>query len=799
MTAIKTILAAAAIAAVASADAKTAVVQKLPGGDVKLIPGGTTVVVAPSATPVAKFAAEELSDYLSRVLGAKVPVAAAPAKDGVSVFVGDSEWARAAGIDAPATSQDAYRIRAEGNKVFIAGRDDPKVNPASYIRGKSARSFHRGTLNGVYGFLEDYAGVGFFFIGELGTVVPRAAEVKVPCGDILVSPDFLERNWSYHSMGEPYEGLLKAAGGKEADREWSSLKHRNVLHLRMGIQNISGACHGLRAFRVTRRFAKDHPEFFKLNKDGSRYLYDTEKVPHSKNGKLCFSNPGLRDEIYKDIKAYLTGQPPSSRGLDVWGSMGFKEGGYVCIGPEDGYSECLCPGCQAMYDRTKKSWEGKLIWDFFCDMAARLKADGIDGKIICAKGGALADFPEIKVPDNVVTRAAVTGPWAIRRPAETAAALERIKKVMNRSGNKVPLWTYAGKFRCLQLDIPDIPDLTPRAHIEFYRLAAPYLLGSYDESSTDRYLFEALNHYAYAHVCWDTTIDPDKFMSAAYAKLFGAGAPAMEKFFRALEDLWLERVCGKRVQTSIGPVNKSPSPYELWTSIYSPAFLAEAKAWLKEAFGAVARGSDEAKRIAIFKREIFDRLAKASATYFEKLDPAVELARRAKVKPVNLIANADDFSKWRRVGYADSVKMDKAELFDGRPTLSISLSPDQVEHPSTYAKTSVSLKPGRRYRFSYFVKGDGIKGVDKRPGAGGCVWSGVKGARSKDEKTFANCPKPYLDGDFGWSHYFMEFDTPEDYPEHASPTVTLRLIYAIGSVHFAAPLVEEVPRIDDAP
>ena len=62
-------------------------------------------------------------------------------------------------------------------------------------------------------------------------------------------------------------------------------------------------------------------------------------------------------------------------------------------------------------------------------------------------------------------------------------------------------------------------------------LAAPYLLGSYDESHTDRYLFEAFNQYAYAHVGWDTSIDPEKFMSAAYAKLFGAGAPALIRVF----------------------------------------------------------------------------------------------------------------------------------------------------------------------------------------------------------------------------------------------------------------------------
>ena len=86
---------------------------------VALRPGEVEVVLPEKPFPAERFAAQELTNFLSRVLGAKVPIATAPAQDGVSVFLGDSEWTRAAGIDAPATGQDAYRIRAEGNKVFI--------------------------------------------------------------------------------------------------------------------------------------------------------------------------------------------------------------------------------------------------------------------------------------------------------------------------------------------------------------------------------------------------------------------------------------------------------------------------------------------------------------------------------------------------------------------------------------------------------------------------------------------------------------------------------------------------------
>ena len=67
--------------------------------DVEVAAGRVSVVIAPSAPSTVRFAAGELTGLLAQVLGADVPLKTTPDRVKVNVFLGDSEWTRAAGID----------------------------------------------------------------------------------------------------------------------------------------------------------------------------------------------------------------------------------------------------------------------------------------------------------------------------------------------------------------------------------------------------------------------------------------------------------------------------------------------------------------------------------------------------------------------------------------------------------------------------------------------------------------------------------------------------------------------------
>ena len=127
----------------------------------------------------AMLGAVELANTLTRSLGVKV-WASAKKKPGVpSIIVGDVEAAKKAGFDPEKMEWGAFRIKSVGNDIIIAGRDDGV--------------YSEGTLYGVYDFLERFAGVRFYFPGEIGTITPKIKKWVVPAIDISDRPDMQTR------------------------------------------------------------------------------------------------------------------------------------------------------------------------------------------------------------------------------------------------------------------------------------------------------------------------------------------------------------------------------------------------------------------------------------------------------------------------------------------------------------------------------------------------------------------------------------------------------------------------------
>ncbi|HYF36637.1 MAG TPA: DUF4838 domain-containing protein, partial [Prosthecobacter sp.] len=93
-------------------------------------------------------------------------------------------------------------------------------------------------------------------------------------------------------------------------------------------------------------FAK-HPEYFALI-SGSRLS------PEGGRGQYCLSNPDVQERIYRDL-------------------VGLLERGYtsVDLGQPDGFRECQCEACDALYG-TGKDWSEK-IWIFNRHIAERVE------------------------------------------------------------------------------------------------------------------------------------------------------------------------------------------------------------------------------------------------------------------------------------------------------------------------------------------------------------------------------------------------------------------------------------------
>ena len=729
----RSVLLAAAVALSAAANAAA----------IEFTPENTEVVIAPRSWKdqcVSLFAAREMTNFLSRAFGASVSIVDRlnPAKH--SIVLGSNTWSVAAGIDVANLPQEGFVMRTKGNAIYIAGLDENK-NPWS-----NHSAFLRATLFGVYEFLEKYVGCRFYFPGELGEIVPRVKSFAVPDVDVVNAPVFKERFFS-RSVDTWYDPDYN-------ERRYMAL---SCLRLRMQTRPIP-SCHGLRSFKYVQRFGETHPEYFMMKKDGTRDIMDTGKPPLYKNNKFCFSSKAFKEEIYQDVKAYLTGQPPESRGLEKWGiNCRYRE--YVDIMPEDGTVHCYCPECTAAYAAAKdpKSESNEQIWGYTIDIAERLKREGVKGNVMQMAYGAYHNVPERKIPDNVVVTVCNNGSWVSPDRAERDYA--QVKEWCDNVG-KVKLYSNCGKHDCLYLNVPDVPSSTPRSMARFYNRMAPMTRGALCSNKSDRAIYCVLNWYVFSRVAWYGHVDIDALLDEYYRLMFGAAAKPMKAIMEELERKWMEEVLGTSVDTAIGTVNLVPSEFRMWTELYSPKKLRPLAALVKKAEAAVPPDSMEAKRIALMRREILEPMAKRSLEYNRNLSVEREKERRAANPPKSVVV--------------------------GAKPVTITVDESMTGKPFHAVKFAADMKQGKRYRISYFVKGENLKPYQRRGGAQAVVWFNEAADKAKV------VPNVGLEGTFDWVHQSMEGYVPKNLPCEFKPEIDLRVFSATGTAHFDGLIVEEL-------
>ena len=156
---------------------------------------GALEIVVEQPVPVVNFAAKELQTYLKLATGRDIPVVKQATGGRTALILGDCPSARAAGIDVSKLPTEGFRICRQGNCIFIAGRDDPKENPAGF---GWRQAYRRATLSGVYDFLERFADARFFFPGKYGTVIPAKKGLFLPEKiNVVESPDMQLRSFYF--------------------------------------------------------------------------------------------------------------------------------------------------------------------------------------------------------------------------------------------------------------------------------------------------------------------------------------------------------------------------------------------------------------------------------------------------------------------------------------------------------------------------------------------------------------------------------------------------------------------------
>ena len=572
-----------------------------------VIDRSSEIVVREGAPSATRLAAEELNFFLKGVLGEPLPVVERRTAGKTAIVLGADGDGTPSLPGGPVGSRvprdrDAYVIEACSNVVRIVGNDDDPPDPAATAalpdEAPWQPCFRRGTLFGVYAFLERFAGVRMYFPGELGTCFGAGGTrscasdsgkrhscrfISVPEGRIEESPAFSVRRYGY-ADGPVARDLLDGM-------DETHFKRLNWYRLRMETYHLR-CCHG----------AKTH----------------------------CLA-PETWDAIYTNACAILADGDgtPSLPGADGDGTPSLPKGriGRVAVPsatanappvfdamPKDGFTwarHCPCDWCakNIPFSRTDTGFATDLVWRRTAELANRLAARFPHARVSQMSYIPYVRIPTNDIPGNVDVFVARRGPWA-----EGTAIGEREKGEVRRwhakLGRKVSLWNYPDKVDCWNLEMKDIPQLAPRAWASYYRAVAPHVTGAFAESESDRWIYNYLNYYVFARVCWNPDADVEAILAEHHRLMFGAAAQEMAEFFDTLESCWM-KVVAHPFDTPLGPgVCKAPTEEELRTEIYSPEVRTRLAALLREAEAKVAAGSLEARRIALFRREFLAPIGK---------------------------------------------------------------------------------------------------------------------------------------------------------------------------------------------
>ena len=562
-------------------------------------------IVCPEKTPVVQYAASELQKILAKAMGRKPAIASRPSGKNFSLILGgDNDLARKAGLDVEKLPPDGFYILRKGNQIFLAGKDEKRYDPR---KRKYMENQDRGTLHAAYDFLERFVSVRFYFPHECGIVIPRSPALNLPLQiHIQERPDLINRSWVIRATGRYPEEEKKKGSFPDGHAE-------TMLQLRYRAYPY-GQSNSLNHFYFLERFGKTHPEYFALMTDGKRY--NDPKMHMS--GHLCFES-GIREEIYQDIKAFLTGKTPSSRGMLKWDVNAFSPG-YVTICPQDWFYWCACPRCRKIAapgrdllykDPAEQQKVSNHLWKFTADLANRMKKEGINGKLVQLAYFPYNRLPECEIPDNIqVAVAAFPGIAAPDHPrmavteAQVAPWLKAVK-----GGVFFRAWT--GK--TMARNIAFAPAMKHN-HIGDYFAKRPFRYkGAFIDECSDHFLFAYLNLYVFSKVTWDQKTDVKKLLSEHFLLMFGKGARPMRTFYDDLEKVWNDRIIGSASDSGLGLTIAVPGEIELWTKIYSPSKMAYYNSLFDQA-EKVTTGEHLA-RVRFIRKHLFGKLLEGAGKF----------------------------------------------------------------------------------------------------------------------------------------------------------------------------------------
>jgi len=432
------------------------------------------IVIPSQPTEVEKHASVVLQNYLHQITGADFDIItdATQAKKN-DINIGRVNRPELAEMDLTELEEDGYIISSQNNRLSIAGGTE------------------KGTLYGVYGFLEKHLGCRKYT--SKVSVVP--AQFNISLSNIYDKevPVFKFREVLYRDAYNPEY------------MEWHGLDNHGSYNLEGDWGNW---CHTTHSLVQPEEYCASNPELFSMI-DGER-LCSAEK--HNV-GDICFSSEAAFDIAYESLKAFIDDRPE----LTYWS-----------VSQMDNAQYCRCPECQKAYDE-HGSTQGSIL-PFVNRMARKFPDHTIS---TLAYWYSTRPPQGIPVEKNVNIMLCNIGSPRHIPIEEGDSAFCADLEAWHKIHDNFIIWDYTIQFANLIAPFPNLRTLQPNLqYLHRNGVTAMFEQANRDAGGE----FCELKAYILAKLMWDPYQDLDPIMDDFLNGYYGAAGTYIREYIDLMHD-----------------------------------------------------------------------------------------------------------------------------------------------------------------------------------------------------------------------------------------------------------------------
>lgn len=493
------------------------------------------------ATDWEKKAATELQDHLLQSTGAALPIISADKHlSSYEIILGQNE--RLDQLSVPVNynllREDGFIIRTDSSRLIIAGGSE------------------KGTLYGVYSFLEKYLGCRMY--DPKVKIVPKKKSITLPAINEQQVPVIGFRDTHYRTTwNEEYTNWHKLDHAPDGERtDWGMWVHT------------------FNELVPPATYYDAHPEYFAMVKG--------KRLPT----QLCLANPAVLEITIQNLRKKIA-QNPNAK--------------YWSVSQNDNRDYCTCDMCSDV-DKREGSPSGSIVQ--FVNKVADQFPDKMISTLAYEYG---RHAPKtLKPRDNVNIMLCSIEAYRDKALTDDTASAEFVKDVKDwgRISKDIIVWDYVIQFNHLLSPFPNLHVIQP--NLQFFAengVNAMFEQGNREVGGE----FAALRSYMISKLMWNPYLNADSLMNDFLDGYYGAAGKPIRRYIDVMKNELLK--AGK-------PLRIFGSPNEAADTYLTPALMKRYNEFFDEAERVVKDSAELLERVRIARLPLmYAKLEQAKKNY----------------------------------------------------------------------------------------------------------------------------------------------------------------------------------------